>query len=57
MEVSRATIQNMYEAARKKLAAALVEGKRLRVEGGVYQICPKGRQCPGKKCCRRGEGI
>ena len=26
MEVSRATIQNMYEAARKKLAAALVEG-------------------------------
>ncbi|MEA4933478.1 MAG: DUF134 domain-containing protein [Lawsonibacter sp.] len=51
MEVSRATIQNIYEAARKKLAATLVEGKRLRVSGGVYQICPKGRHCQGKKCC------
>lgn len=55
MEISRATIQNIYETARKKLATTLVEGKRLRVGGGVYQICPKGRQCRGKKCCCRGE--
>lgn len=55
MAVSRATIQGIYETARRKLAAALVEGKCLQVEGGVYQICPKERQCRGKRCCRRGE--
>ena len=35
MGVSRATVQGIYDSARKKLAAALVEGKRLRVDGGA----------------------
>lgn len=55
MGVSRATVQGIYDSARKKLAAALVEGKRLRVDGGAYQVCPRGRQCRGTGCCRREE--
>ncbi len=38
MGVSRATITNIYESARGKLADALVNGKRLRMTGGAYRI-------------------
>ncbi len=38
MGVSRATIANIYENARFKLADALINGKRLRITGGSYRI-------------------
>ena len=38
METSRATVQSLYAGARKKLARFLVEGTRLRVDGGHYQF-------------------
>ncbi len=39
MNVSRTTVQEIYTAARKKIATALVDGVSLRIEGGVYRLC------------------
>ena len=39
MQVSRATAQLIYESARKKLAAALVSGYDIRIEGGDFRFC------------------
>ncbi len=38
MGVARTTVTAMYESARKKLASAVVEGKRLRIAGGNIEI-------------------
>lgn len=38
MNVSRATAQRIHRSARRKMAAALVEGRLLRIEGGEYKI-------------------
>ena len=38
MGVSRATITNIYENARFKIADAMVNGKRIRITGGAYRI-------------------
>ena len=38
MNVSRATAQRIYAAARRKLADALVEGLPILIEGGDYQL-------------------
>ncbi len=53
MNVARTTVQSIYFDARRKLADCLVNGKRLRIEGGHYRLCggnEKGRHCGG---CRR----
>lgn len=53
MHIARATVQQIYAAARRKLADALVEGRPIRIEGGHYRLCD-GREeycaCGG---CRR----
>ena len=38
MNVSRATVAGIYENARRKLADALVNGKQIRIGGGVYRM-------------------
>ena len=38
MNVSRATAQRIYAAARRKIARSLVEGLPLQIEGGDYQL-------------------
>lgn len=38
MGVSRATVAGIYERARFKIADAMVNGKRIRITGGSYQI-------------------
>ena len=35
MDISRSTVQEIYESARRKLAACLVHGKPLRIGGGA----------------------
>ena len=51
MRISRTTVQQIYAAARKKLADALVEGLPLRIEGGDYQLCSGDSQGCGCTNC------
>lgn len=53
MDVSRATVANIYASARFKVADALVNGMRLRITGGTYRIkdMPESRALTNK-----GEG-
>ena len=56
MKVSRATVQMIYNSARKKLAEALVSARSLRIQGGDYQICDGEEEfcdCGGCKKHRR----
>ena len=39
MDISRSTVQEIYESARRKIAACLVHGKSLHITGGNYRIC------------------
>ncbi len=39
MNVARSTIQRDYNIARRKLAAMLVEGRDILIEGGNYELC------------------
>lgn len=55
MGVSRATVARLYEHARQIMAEALVEGKRLTVEGGNVTVCLKMKpECIDEPyCCHR----
>ena len=46
MDVARTTVTGIYESARKKLAEAIVNGRRLRIEGGSYRVCETAGACP-----------
>ena len=50
MQVARTTVQKVYENARKKLAAALVEGRPLHIRGGDYHICNGNAACANGEC-------
>ena len=55
MQVARTTVQQIYNAARCKIARALVGGAGIRIEGGDYTLCERaGKQCGGCGCHRRG---
>ncbi|MFA7673762.1 MAG: DUF134 domain-containing protein [Clostridia bacterium] len=57
MNISRTTVQGIYDGARRKLAESLVNGKVLRIEGGEYQLCDgKGNGCCKGSCQRRRYG-
>ncbi|MEG0988487.1 MAG: DUF134 domain-containing protein [Clostridium sp.] len=50
MNVARTTVQSIYDTARKKIADTLVNGKRLIIGGGSYDICAQASKCCGKNC-------
>ena len=50
MEVARTTVQKIYEDARQKIADVLVNGKKLKIEGGNYRLC--GNSEHGRHCRR-----
>lgn len=54
MDISRSTVQEICESARKKIAACLVHGRQLVITGGNYRVC--GGQELGRcgQCCRQG---
>jgi predicted DNA-binding protein (UPF0251 family) len=57
MNISRTTVQGIYDVARKKIAESLVNGKALWINGGEYQICDgQGNGCGRGSCRRHGYG-
>ena len=57
MQVARATVQKLYDKARRTLGLSLVNGALLKIEGGdyiLYQDCHETYRCG--KCRRRGYG-
>lgn len=50
MQVSRATVQKLYQDARNKIAESLVNGNLLKIEGGDYQLYSDSER--GNSCCR-----
>ena len=55
MNISRTTVTRIYEAGRRKVAQALVEGRGLSIKGGDVMICTSLRpECAGEfHCCHR----
>lgn len=51
MDISRSTVQEIYDRARQKLAACLVYGRALVISGGNYRIC-EGRERAACGQCR-----
>ena len=51
MNVARTTAQMIYNNARKKLAAFLLEGQSLRIEGGNIEMCKGRNSCCNKNRC------
>lgn len=47
MNVSRATVTSIYDSARKKMADALVNGKRIVIDGGDIIFCEHYHSCCG----------
>lgn len=56
--VARTTVQALYTAARKRLAASLVEGRPLQIDGGNYELCraESGCGCPHRQLRRCPDG-
>lgn len=52
MDISRTTVTEIYESARRKIAECLVNGRRLVISGGQYRLCGGAPGCPRKKECR-----
>ena len=44
MGVARTTVTAIYESARRKIAEALVDGKRLLIRGGSYRLSDQGTE-------------
>ncbi len=54
MEIARTTVQRIYEAARKKLADCIVDGRPLRIEGGDFLLCDgQGINCGYDGCFKQ----
>lgn len=51
MDISRTTVTEIYENARRKIADSIINGRRLVISGGNYRICDGSAfPCCGKKC-------
>ncbi|MEG0179895.1 MAG: DUF134 domain-containing protein [Oscillospiraceae bacterium] len=50
MNVARTTVQAIYDSARKKISDVLINGKRLVISGGCYNLCENAERCCGKDC-------
>lgn len=57
MCIARTTVQQIYAAARKKLADALVEGLPLRIEGGDFVLCSGNSAAYGCRNCYQKKSI
>lgn len=55
MQVARGTVQAIYKDARFKLAKSLINGERLKIGGGDYQLYNETEKAHGCQHCRRGQ--
>lgn len=55
MDISRTTVTEIYESARKKIAQCIVLGQRLVISGGNYRLCEGREHMRCWKCCHRNE--
>lgn len=57
MDISRPTVTRIYEEARRKMADALVNGKKIAIGGGDVIVCTQFKpECANvKHCCHRTE--
>jgi uncharacterized protein len=53
MQVARATVQNIYKAARSKMAESLVNGRMLKIEGGDFKLYNDNERTHGCARCHR----
>ena len=51
MDISRSTVQEIYESARRKIAACLVYGRPLLITGGSYRVCGGQERAYCGRCC------
>lgn len=52
MDISRTTVTEIYESARRKIAECLVNGRKLLITGGQYRLCGGTSGRCGKENCR-----
>lgn len=59
MDISRTTVMEIYNAARRKIADCIVNGKPLMIDGGNYRICDGSASycCHENACYKRGTVI
>ena len=50
MNVSRTTVQSIYDSARRKLADVLINGKALAIRGGTFEVCEDAPNCCRSRC-------
>lgn len=55
LDVSRTTVQAIYQSARQKIAQALIEVKTINIKGGNYRLrkkdnCRKNKRCFYENC-------
>lgn len=55
MNISRTTVTEIYENARRKIAECLVYGHRLEISGGSYMLCDGSAASCCEKKCRNAE--
>ena len=55
MDMSRSTVQEIYENARRKLAACIVYGRKLVIAGGNYRVCDGRENCRCELKCRQAD--
>lgn len=54
MDISRSTVTEIYESARYKIADSIVNGRRLKIEGGNYRLCDGSSDwCSKQQCDKR----
>ena len=54
MEISQPTLSRILTSARKKIADALVNGKAIKIQGGVYEMATRGRRFGSRSDIGRG---
>lgn len=50
MNIARTTVTSIYQEARYKLMDAIINGKKVLISGGNYEVCSEHENCMGYNC-------